>query len=383
MRQRSEFVRIDDLQTYKRVRVQLHAQGIVQRDTVAGAEIKTKSQQPCRAGDFLVAEIDAKVGGFGIVPDNLAGAIVSSHYFLFELDGDALDGRFLDYFIRTPAFQEQVKAQGSTNYAAVRPAEVLQYEIPLPPLAEQRRIVARIEQLAAKIQEARGLRQMAGGQAEAYLSACSAAALSNSNWESRTMDSLVGRQNLKNGISIKSSDCATGIRCLKLSSMRDGRIDCSQCKPIPMTKPQAEPFLVHEGEVFVVRGNGSKDLMGRAGIVEERCEGVVFPDLFIRVPLNQNIIVAPFFVAAWNSRGTRAVIEEKAKTTSGIWKINQGHIASISIPVPPPPDQRRIVTYLDNLQAKVEVLKRLQAETAAELDALMPSILDRAFKGKL
>ena len=47
------------------------------------------------------------------------------------------------------------------------------------------------------------------------------------------------------------------------------------------------------------------------------------------------------------------------------------------------PEKHRIVAYLDNLQAKVEVLKRLQAETATELDALLPSILDKASKGEL
>ena len=79
MRQRKEFIQIGDLETYKRCRVQLHAQGVVLRDMVAGAEVETKRQQVCRAGEFLVAEIDAKVGGFGIVPDELDGAIVSSY----------------------------------------------------------------------------------------------------------------------------------------------------------------------------------------------------------------------------------------------------------------------------------------------------------------
>ena len=46
-------------------------------------------------------------------------------------------------------------------------------------------------------------------------------------------------------------------------------------------------------------------------------------------------------------------------------------------------ERRRIVTYLDGLQAKVDALKKLQADTAAELDALLPSILDKAFKGEL
>src|SRR3990170_1809232 len=91
---RKEFVIIDDLQTYKRARVQLHAQGIVLRDEVPGALIKTKKQQVSQAGEFLVAEIDAKVGGFGIVPPGLDGAIVSSHYFLFVPDENRLDRRF-------------------------------------------------------------------------------------------------------------------------------------------------------------------------------------------------------------------------------------------------------------------------------------------------
>lgn len=159
LRHRKEFITIDDLTNYKRPRVQLHVQGIILRDEIPGALIKTKTQQVCCAGEFLVAEIDAKVGGFGIVPQSLDGSIVSSHYFLFAIDEAKLDRRFLDFFIRTPVFREQVAAQGSTNYAAIRPAHVLGYEIPLPPLAKQRRVVTRIEELAAQVHKARTLRR--------------------------------------------------------------------------------------------------------------------------------------------------------------------------------------------------------------------------------
>ena len=46
-------------------------------------------------------------------------------------------------------------------------------------------------------------------------------------------------------------------------------------------------------------------------------------------------------------------------------------------------EQRRIVAYLDGLQAKVNALRELQATSGEELSALMPSVLDRAFKGEL
>ena len=112
------------------------------RDAVPGAQIKTKKQQVARAGEFLVAEIDAKVGGFGIVPDDLDGSIVSSHYFLYGHKHGRLDNKYLGWFVKTRAFRQQVEAQGSTNYAAIDPVTCSGYEIPLPPLDEQRRIVA-------------------------------------------------------------------------------------------------------------------------------------------------------------------------------------------------------------------------------------------------
>jgi type I restriction enzyme S subunit len=66
-----------------------------------------------------------------------------------------------------------------------------------------------------------------------------------------------------------------------------------------------------------------------------------------------------------------------------IWKINQGHIASIRIPIPPLKDQRLIMAELDALRAEVDRLKLLQSDTTTEIDALLPTILDRAFKGEL
>jgi type I restriction enzyme, S subunit len=166
---RKEFITISDVAEYKRCRVQLHGRGIVERDRVLGVMIKTKEQQLCRTNELLVAEIDAKIGGFGMVPSELDGAIVSGHYFLFKPDTTKIDPAFLGYYVRTPAFRDQVNARGSTNYAAIRPHQVLEYQIPLPPLAEQRRIVAKIERIAAKIEEARTLHDETKRNAEATL----------------------------------------------------------------------------------------------------------------------------------------------------------------------------------------------------------------------
>ncbi len=91
LQHRKEFITIDDTSHYRRCRVQLHAKGVLLRDRVSGADIKTKKQQVCRSGEFLVAEIDAKMGGFVRVPTELDGAVVSRHYFLFEVDESCLE----------------------------------------------------------------------------------------------------------------------------------------------------------------------------------------------------------------------------------------------------------------------------------------------------
>jgi type I restriction enzyme S subunit len=58
-------------------------------------------------------------------------------------------------------------------------------------------------------------------------------------------------------------------------------------------------------------------------------------------------------------------------------------IRAFPIPLPPLTDQDRIVRDLDKLQSEITTVKRVQAETAIQLDALLPSVLSKAFAGEL
>ena len=71
------------------------------------------------------------------------------------------------------------------------------------------------------------------------------------------------------------------------------------------------------------------------------------------------------------------------RSTHDTRKLETLKLLGIQIPVPPVNEQRRILAELDALHAEVDALKRLQTDTAGELDALVPSILDCAFKGEL
>ncbi len=379
---RKEFIEIDDFETYKRCRVQLHAKGIVLRDVIAGSDIKTKKQQVCRAGEFLVAEIDAKVGGFGVVPIELDEAIVSSHYFLFEINEDVLDRHFLDYFVRTPAFRDQVSAQGSTNYAAIRPAHVLEYKMPLPPLPEQRRIVARIEDLAARIEEARGLQRKAVEEAEALLTSCITQALGDELVDGYLGDVLAAKP--RNGWSVRCDNTEDGLPVLSLGAVTGFRYKATEYKRTSESTAADAHYWLHPGDLLITRSN-TPELVGHAAIYDGTPNPCIYPDLMMRLMVNENRADKRFVHYWLMSAPARDYIGRNAKGTSpSMKKISQGTVMDIPFPSDLPlQEQRGIVAYLDGLQAKMDSLKRLQAETAIELDALLPSVLDRAFKGRL
>jgi type I restriction enzyme S subunit len=361
--------------------VQLHAQGIVLRDSVPGALIKTKKQQVCRAGEFLVAEIDAKVGGFGIVPPDLDGALVSSHYFLFVANEDRLDRRYLGWFIKTPAFREQVEAQGSTNYAAIRPGDALGYEIPLPPLAEQQRIVARIEALAAEIHEARSLRQRAAEETQALHGAYANQSFTG-QWRHVPIEVT---SEVRGGIQ-KGPHRAPGAnpaRYLTVAHVQRNRISTADPRYFEVTPLELERWRLQAGDVLIIEGNGSAEQIGRTALFRGEIEDCVHQNHVIRIRSDRSKLLPEFLNTFLNSPAGQDAVQAQSRTTSGLRTLSVGRIKQIQIPLPSPTEQRRIITELDALQAEVDTLKRHQADTAAELDALLPAVLDRALRGEL
>ncbi|WP_066425691.1 restriction endonuclease subunit S [Anabaena sp. 4-3] len=382
IKHRKEFIEIDDFKKYKRCRVKLHAQGIELRDIVQGAEIKTKKQQICKTDDLLVAEIDAKIGGFGIVPTNLDGAIVSSHYFLFEINELLLDIKFLDYFIRTPAFRDQVTAQGSTNYAAIRPNDVLGYIIPLPPLEEQRRIVARIEELVGKLEEVRSLRQKALEETEALLPVESTKLFSKTLIKGHLSDVLLEKP--RNGWSARCDNMPEGTPILSLGAVTGFSYRQTEFKRTSEPVSLDAHYWLKPGDLLITRSN-TPELVGHAAIYNGSPYPCIYPDLMMRLEIDE-FKANKQFVHHWLAcKLVRDYIKSKAKGTSPTMKkISQEVVMNIPFPSDLSiSEQCRIVTYLDELRSKVDAMKGLREEAIKELDALLPSILDKAFKGEL
>jgi len=365
---RKEFITIDDEERYKRCRVQLHARGVVLRDIVEGSVIKTKKQQVCRAGEFLVAEIDAKVGGFGMVPPDLEGAIVSSHYFLFDINTDVLDRGFLDYYCRTPAFREQVAARGSTNYAAVRPARVLDYSIPLPPLPEQKRIVAKVQSLTSKIDEARELRQGINTDRTAALRSLFRRITDGA--PRRPMGEVAPLERRPVEIKEDESYPELGIRSFGRGTFH---------KP---TLPGAEVgtkklYRLCPGDVVFSNVFAWE---GAIAVVQPEDDGRVGSHRFIaRRPMGDTI-TGPFLCFYFLTREGLERIGEASpggagrNRTLGLRKLD-----AIEVPVPSLDVQRRF----DRVQERTMETTVAETKNANKLDALLPAVLDRAFKGQL
>ena len=377
---RKEFITIDDLETYRRPRVQLHAQGIVLRDVVLGAEIKTKKQQVARSGEFLVAEIDAKVGGFGIVPDDLDGTIASSHYFLYRHRPECLDNKYLGWFVKTRAFRQQVEAQGSTNYAAIRADDVLGYKIPLPPLAEQRRIVARIEELAAKIAEARTLRDTSQEELSFFRLSKGRSVFEALTGQTVPLESVCAAiiDNLhSNPIYVENG----AVPCVRSPDVGYGRLNLIGARRTDEAEydrrtVRGEP---KPDDIVLVREGGGT---GKCALVETGQRFSLGQRVMMIRPDHSKVRPKYFLYQLLSPTIQEDHIRPLSKGSAAP-HLNIGALRRFPFILPDLSAQDRIVAELAALQAKVDSVKMLQAETTTELEAMLPAILDKAFKGDL
>jgi type I restriction enzyme S subunit len=366
---RKQFIRIDDTKLYKRARVQLHWKGIVLRDEVEGALVKTKDQQIAGQGELLVAEIDAKVGGVGIVPPELDSAIVSSHYFLFEIDRSKCLCPWLDWFIRSGGLADQFSARGSTNYAAIRPQHVLNCEIPLPPLDEQRRIVSRIEELAAKIAEATRLQE----ETTNHMDALCRAMITNPS-DGVLTPTVINELLVMRGPDVKVEPTESyhfaGVYCFGRGVFAGQRKDGSEFAYRSLTRIQKGNFLYPKLMAWE----------GALGMVPENCDGLYVSPEFPVFEVRQDRVLPEVLDTYFRMP---SVWPDLAAISTGTnvrrRRLHPRAFLQYKFPLPSMKIQRQFCL----VRRSIEQAKRIKNESTAELDALMPSILSKAFRGEL
>lgn len=146
-------VTVQDKVTYKQVTIRTNYKGVVLRGTQDGSTIGTKNQSAVSAGQFILSRIDARNGAFGIVPEELEGAIVTNDFLAFDINEDEVEREFFNVFLQSPQFLEAcIKAsRGNTNRKRVDEDFFLDYEVNLPPLLKQHALIQRINQARAQL----------------------------------------------------------------------------------------------------------------------------------------------------------------------------------------------------------------------------------------
>ena len=388
LRQDTNYVTELEPITYPKLSVKLYGKGVTLDAPADGANVKMQRHQFSKPGQVILSEIWAKKGAIGIVPPDGAGALVTSHFFLFDIDETKVLPDFIGWLLKGNFFAELLDAQahGTTGYAAVRPKQFLALEIPLPPLTEQRRIVARIEALAARVAEAQSLRREASEQTTAMLNAARNFAIG----EKPNKDWLPLRTYLAEIFNGKSPDCEKRPAnldewaVLKVGAVSFGVFDENENKALPSHMQPNPEYEVKEGDFLMIRAN-TKELCGACAIVGKTRPKLLLSDKTFRFifredkPIDKN-----FLNHVLKSPALRTQIEQQASGTSPTMKnISKEKVMELRIPPFLLEEQQRLVAYLDGLQAQVFALRAAQAESERELSALMPSVLDRAFKGEL
>lgn len=364
VRHRKEFVTLNDADYYKRCRVQTSARGVVLRDIVSGADIKTKTQQVCRAGEFLVAEIDAKMGGYGLVPPKLDGAVVSSHYFLFEPDDARIDRHFLDWYAKTSAFAAQIQASGSTNYAAIRPGQVLGYTVPLPPLVEQRSIVSRLDQAAAAVAERGNAAEIVAAEIEGTLRAAFARIIADAPRVAMGEIAPLVRRPVV--IDQDASYPELGVR-----SFGKGLFTKPDLVGSELTWQSL--FRIEAGDLVF---SNIKAWEGAFAVAEREHHGKHGSHRYLTCVPDANRATAHFL---WYYLQSEEGIYQVGKASAGSADRNRTlatkRLQAIKVPVPSLDAQ----LWFDSLQAKARATKTAQSEATAHLDQLLPAMLSEVF----
>ena len=266
--------------------------------------------------------------------------------------------------------------------AGFNAAKLREVEIPLPPLDEQRGIVARIEALFDRIAEGRRLRVAAGEDADRLLDATVAETMSALTAERIPLMKVLSEKP-RNGWSPRGNDDAKGVPVLRLGAVLGFRYDPTAVKFTKEPTREGAHYWLRPGDLLISRSNTPK-LVGHAAIYNGTPTPCIYPDLLMRMRVDEKR-TDPDFVVFWlRSPETRHYIGQRARgASSTMKKISQGDVREIPFPQVPLSEQHRIVEYLDGAQVQVAELKRLQAVAAAELERLGSAVLARAFRGEL
>lgn len=187
---------------------------------------------------------------------------------------------FLRYWFETfDAYQQMAASKVTATISNLSLSQIRQLKVPIPPLAEQQRIVSRIAECMERVDEIRMLQAEVLKEADNIFESFLEAQI-ESEWTWQPVFEITTE--VRNGWSWKESSTGQPIQVLRLSAVRNLSLDINEIRTVCLESKQSEEFSLKKDDVFMVRGNGSKHLVGRSAISTNDHPTIVFNDLLIR-----------------------------------------------------------------------------------------------------
>lgn len=303
-------------------------------------------------------------------------AWLNQHIFRVEEDTSLVSRDYLTLAIKHALAELQAQAHGTTMLHIKRgPFE--ETKIPVPPLAEQRRLVARIEALTSRLEQARQARQAALAETETVFQRALEIEFSDDateDWNEHAADELfeiVGGQVSPHDAEFRDLPYL-GPEHVESGT---GRIIGERVSVAELKMKSGKYRFTSEHVVY------SKIRPALRKVCTPEYPGLCSADMYALQP-NVARISREFLKFLLLAPAFSDYAVEKSDRNA-MPKINQTTLRAFRFRVPDRATQRRIVTRLDALSAKQTELRRLQTETEAELAAFTPALLAKAFRGEL
>lgn len=300
-------------------------------------------------GTILIAMYGATIGKLGIL---LSAATTNQACCGCETN-NSVDNLYLFYYLLRwrDNFIKQGFGSGQPN---ISKEKIVKTPFPLPPLEEQKRIVTKIEELFAKIDEIDKAQKELKELAElAEKKVLSALINENEDFILKKIGCLI--TDIRYGSSEKTDYNNTGTPVLRIPNISNGTIDFNDLKKSKSILK--ESLLLKHNDILMIRSNGSRDIVGKAGLYSNEDSFYSFASFLIRIRPDTNVINANYLTLLLNSNYVREQMFSKSKSSSGINNINSKEIMAISIPVLPLSDQMHVIERYEAVSSILDSIR--------------------------
>ena len=296
--------------------------------------------------------------------------------------------KYLYYFCVHFNFMPLDKSTGRPSLAK---SDLLKIEMPVPPLPEQERIVARIEelfsQLDAGVETLKKTKAQLAVYRQAVLKEAFEGRLTASGPEKivRLGDYIeTPRYGTSKKCSYDDGRDRTAVYRIPNIEHKNGRISHDDIKYAQFTESELDGIRLRQGDILIIRSNGSVSLVGRAAMVCDADITGTFAGYLMRLRISEPETLLPKFLLLFlQSHQARIYIENKAKSTSGVHNINSTEISDLQMPLYDPDTQYAIIEAIESRLSVCDSIEHTVDLALQQAEAMRQSILKDAFEGRL